>query len=286
MRLPFDPITAAAVFTLPESGGIFDPGFLAYLRELGRKRPSVLLFFPPKAAGTYLRAAAIDAAGGQLMRIVHAFGGREPSPYLPIFIRYFQGDPAEPVMVSHAHMQGFPVNLHLLEALDLRPVIMLRSVPDMLISYLEMLNSERVTPELWLNSMIPEKFLQMDFDAQADFIVDMLGPWYASYFATWLDYAREAPSQVCVLRYPDFIRDPVTTLETILRHSRVECPRARCAQALEQTWNERGAWRFNKGKHGRGADRFRDRHLERLESFLFRHYDLEAYRSDLLPQAA
>ena len=286
MRLPFDPVTAAAVFTLPDSGGAFDPAFRAYLRDLGRKRPSVLLFFPPKAAGTYLRAAAIDAAGGQLMRIVHAFGGREPTPYMPTFVRYLQGDPKEPVMVSHAHMQGFPVNLHFIEALDLKPVIMLRSVPDMLFSYLEMLNSEEVTPELWLNSMVPDTFKRMDFDAQADFIVDMLGPWYASYFATWLDYAGRTPSRVCVLRYADFISEPVNALETLLRHSGLEPSRARCEKALERTWKERGTWRFNKGEHGRGADRLRDRHLERVQSFLFKHYDLEPYRADLFPQAA
>ena len=182
MPLPNDALTTAATFTLPESLGAFDPDFRAYLHGLGQRRASVLLLFPPKAAGTYLRAAAIDAAGGELTRIVHAFGGRDATPYLPNFLKYFAEPPTQPVMVSHVHMQAFPANRRFIEAFDLKPVIMLRSVPDMLCSFIDMLNTEPLSPELWLNAMIPQDFPSRDADAQADFVIDMVAPWYASYF--------------------------------------------------------------------------------------------------------
>lgn len=283
MPLPLDPLTAAAVFTLPRSGGAFDPEFFAYLRDLGRRRASVLLCFPPKAAGTFLRAAVIDAAGGQLMRIVHAFGGREASPYLPIFLRYFSEPGTVPIMVSHVHMQAFPANRHFFDALDLKPVIMLRSVPDMLCSFIDMLNSEPITPELWINSQIPADFPQMTREAQADFIVDVMGPWYASYFATWLDYAREAPERVCVLDYTGFTRDPAGTLATLLRHSRVDVTPEACKIALDRAWTERRMHRFNHGQQGRGAARFGPDQLARIETLLFHRYDLSAYRHVLMP---
>ena len=40
-----------------------------------------------------------------------------------------------------------------------------------------------------------------------------MGPWYASYFATWLAFADEAPGCVLILNYDDFRTDPVTVLE-------------------------------------------------------------------------
>lgn len=285
MPLPLDALTAAAVFTLPESSGAFDRDFFAYLQKLGQRRRSVLLFFPPKAAGTYLRAAAIDAVSGQLTRIVHAFGGREATPYLPTFVRYLSGDPKAPPMVSQVHMQALPANRYFIEALDLKPVIMLRSVPDMLCSYLDMLNSEPITPELWVNSLIPENFASLDSDTQADFIVDVMGPWYASYFATWLDYLRKSPSRICALHYPDFKRDPVAVLQAVLHHSGLEQSRERCANALDLAWKERRLHRFNRGEEGRGVKRFRKRHIAHLEGLLFRHYDLSPFRDVLLPQA-
>jgi len=282
-RIPIDADLAKAVFTLPQSGGTFDPDFHAYLQKLGQRRRSVLLAFPPKSGGTFLRSAAIDAIGGQLMRIVHAYGGREASPYLPALLHYFSGDPTAPTMVTHVHMQALPANRHFIDALDLKPVIMLRSVPDMLCSYLDMLNAEPITPELWVNSLIPDNFAQLDPGTQADFIVDIMGPWYASYFATWLDYAQQHPARVCVLRYADFKRSPAAVLQTLLAHSGLESSEFMCKRAIDIAWKERALLRFNKGENGRGAARFHDCHLSHLETMLFRHYDLSAYRDDLLP---
>lgn len=284
MRIQIDADLARAIFTLPQSGGDFDPDFFAYLQKLGQRRRSVILAFPPKAAGTFLRSAAIDAIGGQLMQIVHAYGGREASPYLPTLLDYLSGDPTKPAMVTQVHMQALPANRHMMDALDLKPVIMLRSVPDMLCSYLDMLNAEPITPELWVNSLIPENFATLDADKQADFIVDIMGPWYASYFATWLDYAEQSPSRVCLLRYPEFKRDPVTTLRTLLAHCGFECSDFMCTRAIDIAWAERALLRFNKGEHGRGASRFHESHFARLETMLFGHYGLSAYRCDLLPE--
>ena len=43
-------------------------------------------------------------------------------------------------------MQALPANCHFIDALELRPVTMLRSVPDMLASYLDMLAAEPLSP--------------------------------------------------------------------------------------------------------------------------------------------
>ena len=66
------------------------------------------------------------------MRTVHAQGGRDASFYLPTFLMYYAGGfPARP-LVTHVHMQALPANRHFIEALDLKPVIMMRAIPDML----------------------------------------------------------------------------------------------------------------------------------------------------------
>lgn len=88
MLTPSDPAMEAIFTPLADDGG-FSPNIARYLCELGQARPSVVLAFPPKAAGTYLRSAAISAVGGQLVRTVQAQGGRDATSYLPTFILYY-----------------------------------------------------------------------------------------------------------------------------------------------------------------------------------------------------
>ena len=275
MPISFDLDASNAVFSLPDITGKYDAQFGAYLRKLGALRPLVMFAFPPKAAGTFLRTAAVEAVDGQLMRMTHAQGGRDATPYLPTFILYFAGGFPASTLVTHLHMQALPANRFLMEAFDLKPVIMIRDVADML--------DRDQSSDNWLNCQLPANFTTMDNEAKADFMIDMLGPWYASYFATWLSYAEEAPDRVCVLRYPDFTRDPAGALQTALRHSRIERSREQCQRAIDVTWQEREQHRFNMGLMGRGQYRFKPQQMERLERMLFRHYGLAQFRDELLP---
>ena len=282
-QFQLDEEAATAVFLLPDNNGAFDPEHAGYLRALGGRRPSVLLAFPPKCAGTFLRSAAIHAVDGQLIRVVHAQGGRDATPYLPVYIRYFALNFPPAPLVTHVHMQALPANRHFVEAFDLKPVVMLRSVPDMLVSYLDMLEKESAGASQWLNVAIPPSFVAMDAEAKADFLIDTMLPWYASFYATWLDYARAAPDRVCVLRYGDFKDDAAAVLQTLLRHSGFEVAEEMCELAVAAAWHSRHENRFNEGTEGRGRARFTDAQMRRIERMLIGYYGLDAWRAALLP---
>jgi hypothetical protein len=283
MPIFLDPKATNAAYAQPRNDGSFPPEFEAYLNELGESRPSVVLAFAPKAAGTFLRTAATDAVDGQLVRTVHAHGGRDASFYLPTFLLYYAGNfPAKP-LVTHVHMQALPGNRHFISALRLRPAIMLRAIPDMLASYADMLEPDPLSPENWLNIRVPISYPSLENEAKADFLVDMMGPWYASYFATWVDFAAQAPGQVLVLNYEDFRADPVTALEKLLDHSRLSRSRQQCQDALDGVWKERGRYRYNQGVSGRGAIRFNPAQLARLRRQVDFYPVLAPLRDTLIP---
>ena len=278
-----DPEANSAAFAQPRNDGSFPPDFADYLRELGDSRPSVVLAFAPKAAGTYLRSAAIDAVNGQLVRTSHAHGGRDASFYLPTFLMYYAGNfPAKP-LVTHVHMQALPANRHFIEALDLKPVIMIRAIPDMLASYADMLEPNPLSPDNWLNLRVPDNYPQLDKDAKGDFLVDMMGPWYASCFATWLDFAAREPDRVLVLDYDRFRADPAVTLEKLLAHSRLPRSLEQCRSALDAVWEDRGSYRFNHGVSGRGRERFTPAQIGRLKRQVDIYPELAAVRDALIP---
>ena len=263
-----DQVAIRAAFAQPNNDGTFPEAFRDYLLALGALRPSVILAFPPKAAGTFLRTAAIVATDGQLIRIVHAQGGRDAQPYLPVFLSYYLGALGPAPLVTHVHMQALPANRHFFEALDLRPVIMLRSVSDMLVSYRDMLESDPLATSNGLNCAIPAGFEGWTDDARNNFLIDVMGPWYAGYCATWLEFARDEPQRVCVLTYRDFLDDPAATLERLLAHAELPATRPVCEAAIEDVWRERTEHRFNRGETGRGLRTFSPRQIDRLGRLL------------------
>lgn len=279
----FDSAVADAIFTpLAEDGG-FDPDIAKYLSELGQARPSIVLAFPPKAAGTYLRSAAISAVGGQLVRTVQAQGGRDATFYLPTFILYYtRGIPSRP-LVTHVHMQALAANRRFIEALDLKPVVMIRSLADMLASYLDELEDQPLRPDKWLNIKVPSGYPAFSAERKGDFIIELIAPWYVSFFSTWWDYAKK-DARVLFLDYDDFRTDPAANLERLLTHSHVPRSRQQCQAALDEVWGERAVFRFNKGISGRGETRFTPAQMDRLRRMIAYYADLEPIAERLISQ--
>jgi hypothetical protein len=273
MTTGLDPTAIIAAFAQPDNDGSFAGAFGKYLAELGQRRPALIFAFPPKAAGTFLRTAAIVAVDGQLIRIVHAQGGRDAQPYLPLLITYYTGGMGEKTLVTHVHMQALLANRRLLEALDLKPVTMLRSIPDMLVSYWDMLETDDTALADGLNCHFPANFRSLSRPQKADFLVDVLAPWYVGYYATWLAYAEASPQRVCVLDYEGFLRSPDVTLETALAHAGLPRPRAICRAAVDEVWREKALFRFNRGQAARGRQYFSVQQIARIRRMLS-HYPI------------
>ena len=282
MQFQLDQASLQVVFDVPDNEGCFTPPQRAYLQTLGQRRPNVFLAFPPKAAGTFLRQAVIELIGGDLIRVVHAQGGRDAQPYLPTFVAYFNGGITDQPMVTHVHMQALPANIQFIEALGLRPIVMLRNIPDMLASYWDMLDQDPAALRQGLNCAIPITWTNWSDAAKADFLVDIMGPWYASFYATWLEYGREPQNRLCLLRYGDFIADPAAVLETMLRHSGIATSRDTCEGVIDALEIHRAELRFNKGVEGRAAGYFTDHHRMRLERMLSHYPATKARRDELL----
>lgn len=270
-----------ALYTLPNSDGRFAPAQQQLFRSLSAHRKAIVMAFPPKAAGTFLRTAVIKAVDGQLVRIVHAQAGRDATPYLPTLVRYFEGDLTDKTLVTHVHMLGLPANLHLLGAFGIKPIVMIRNIPDMLASYWDMLESDDQALHDGLNCHIPPNFRALARNAKADFIIDVLAPWYVNFYAGWIAHAEIAPAEVFLLDYRALRNMLVDVVENVLKHVGLTRDRATCEAAVAYAWDNREALRFNKGTTGRGTDYFRPAHLNRLTR-MAGHYPVLAKWRELL----
>lgn len=274
-----------AVFAQPDPEGAFESDYVAYLRGIGARRPVLFLAFAPKVAGTFFRQSAMEAVGGALFRTSHAQGGRDGTPYLPNLLACYL-DKDLPEIIVHIHMQAFTANRHILSALGIRPVIMLRNLPDTLASFLDMLETDPVSRAQCLNCVTPDNFVEMSRQQKIEFLLDIIAPWYASYFASWKSFVDQAPEQVCVLRYTDFCQDPAQSVHAALSHAGFSVGRDACAAAVERVWPNRDKLRFNKGKAGRGAAYFSASQIAEMSRKLSHYAHLKDWMPDLMGACA
>lgn len=258
----------SAAFSQPEMDGTFTGPLGDYLKNISQRRPVLLFAFPPKSAGTFLCMATVIAAGGHLVRAVHAQGGREAQLYLPVFLNYFNGGVCKGPMGVHAHMSARPGNAHFFEALNLRPIIMVRSLPDMLASLSDMFDSVPVSRSENISGAVPEDFPKFSRAQKADFLTEMITPWYVTYFASWFAYVEKMPERVLVLHYSDLLNDPQSLLEACLRHVGLSIPQEVVKAALDGVWQQRDKVRFNKGISGRGQEYFTPDHIARMQHMM------------------
>jgi hypothetical protein len=213
----FDPTATSAILANPRIDGAFEGAFGDYARALGARRPLVLLAFAPKSAGTFFRSAVIEAIDGQLGRIVHAEGGRDPVPYLPYLLSYFMGGVTADTLVTHVHMPASTANRHIIEAFDLKPIIMLRSIPDMLASFLDMLEKDPATP-IGLSFLVPDDFAAMPPRKR------------------WMRFGASAISSATIAHNAD-------GAGSILRRPRSSASRTRCLTTASSRLGVRSCWR-------------------------------------------
>lgn len=270
------------IFHQPSSDGRFDEESARIAGWLGARRPLMLLSFAPKAAGTFFRSALIKAINGQLVRVVHAQGGRDAQPYLPVFVEYYLGGASTKTLVAHIHMQALPSNTHFLEAFHLKPVIMLRNIADMLASYWDMLERAEQVKDMGVNFHIPADFAQWRKSSKQEFLIDILLPWYASYFASWRDYVAQAPDNVLTLRFTDLLSSPVQLMRAALNHSGIAATEKDCLNAFNEVWACRTKLRFNEGRVGRGQDYFSVAQRDHITDVISRYGNLGDWHTELL----
>jgi hypothetical protein len=206
-----------------------------------RRHPHLVIASFPKAASTYLHRALVAVTGFRPYLLCTAGHDNERNiepQAIPMFL-------AQPT-VSQEHMRATRPNIHWLQRMVIRPVVLVRNLFDTVVSSADHAMQESI---IGPNAHVPGTFRDWPREAQLDFIVRMGAPWYLTFFASWCDAAHEL--DVLWITYDDVVHDTPATLERVLAHSRAPLDRV----VLEARWSppDLGETRFNCGRAGRGA---------------------------------
>ncbi len=146
--------------------------------------------------------------------------------------------------VAQNHVRYSSWTAEMCREYDLRPVVLVRGLLDVIVSLRDHMRSEG---PVWHNFFAEAHHVELD-DAELELMIARLAlPWYINFYMGW----RQAPGTL-MIRYEDLIAAPAKVVGDILAFSGAEVAAAEVERVVEHVRGV-GESRFNVGVVGRGS---------------------------------
>ncbi len=226
--------------------------------------PRAFIAAMPRSASTYLSNLVVGSTGWPRAALRFSLDGHDQDVDLPTIRRF-----ATRSTVTQQHCRATESNLHLLQAFGVRPIVLVRDVPDALLSNAEFRDrggfagAER------------DPWPEIDPAFRLDVTVDELGPWYLSFYAGWTRADRESRLPLLRVSWDEVSSDPTKTLERI--HTFLELPsdHNELAAVVRRVDTQPERNRLVSAVSGRGGRALTPQQLERLAAMARAYPDID-----------
>jgi hypothetical protein len=164
--------------------------------------------------------------------------------------------------VTQQHCRASDANVQMMQAFDIRPVVLVRNIYDSVISLLDFYDSGAS-----FYSYYRADYGSLDRETKIDLIIDNFVPWYFQFVASWAAVEKRSALEMIWLTYEELIADKPATIQRVLDFYGLGAPLRGIRQMIEETETEKRKTRFNKGVAGRGASGLNERQKERIRAF-------------------
>lgn len=226
----------------------------------------VLITSMPKSGSTFLSKLLASLLGYQHGYFSFAYFNVEQELFVPkILDAYGQGT------VVQQHFKANEPNLRILKQFELRPVVLVRNLADVLVSVRDHLLRERTDniPSLFP----PAEFKDLSIENQLDYLIKFFAPWLIEFYVSWKQ-AEDCGTEMLWMRYEDCIDDWSAAVARILDFNRLAVNAESIARQLTEDMSL-GNTRLNKGIVGRGKQQLTAGQLEALEALMATYPQIE-----------
>lgn len=296
--MTFHEILCQLMMTLPTADGRILPAIREIIATGRGPNRQILLAYPPKVGGTFMRAALIrlleNHYAASLVRGSYANTDQSRDLYLPSLLQLHMSRQPQPIAaVMHLHMYPSRHVTEMIETFEIPVVIGTRPILDCLKSSIDMTEGMEADGTDIDDAIISngKPYVEMTAEERRHSVVHTVSLWYARFYAQWLRYDRECKAQMkpapLWVRYDELKEEPVALLMRMARHvdpdhrySETEA-NAALARSLEQ----KSELRFNKGVAGRGQAHFTPEEKRTIYDILAKAGEADLLRLGVLQPA-
>ena len=209
----------------------------------------------PKSASTFLKNLLVSLTGYRDVFMVYAAGQTEHEVYLPTLREYAHFD-----TVTQQHCRASDANVHMMQAFEIRPTVLVRNIFDSVMSLLDFYNNQGA----FHNSYFRADFQSLDEQTKVDLLIDNVIPWYMQFVASWSLVEKQKRLEINWLRYEDLISDKPAAVQGVLNFYGLGARTKDIEAKIAETESESRKIRFNKGVAGRGGTGLSDQQKDRI----------------------
>ncbi|MFT4251109.1 MAG: hypothetical protein QM608_01320 [Caulobacter sp.] len=267
--------------SLPSAEGEIHEPIKAAIRSIRTPNLQVILSYPPKVGGTFMRTALIHLLGKHyqagLSRGSYANSDHARDPYFPLVLNQHLVQGARPTAsVMHLHMYPNRHVTDILETFAIPVVVASRNIFDSLVSLMDMHEKAEAEGRRMDDALLHSgrSYYDMSPEERRHSLVHIAPLWYARFYGQWLGHhqSRQAEGQDAPLwlHYEQLRTDPRSVLAAIAAH--VDPDHAYTTDELDAAlaWSltDKERVRLNKGVSGRGEAFFTTAEKDAIRAIL------------------
>ena len=228
----------------------------------------IYLFCMPKSGSSFLTATIRELTGFKVVYSKYSVAGQNENLYLPNMLLTLNTN-----SFDKNHMHATDANMGLIDLFSIHPIILVRNIFDVLISYYDHLNMDRVKKtasysgqaNMAFLNFINERYYDLSDETKLDMLVDMAAPWDIKFYVSWYDKTIARGGDSLWITYEEFISNKIETVQKMLEIYKIEKSNTEIMAVLRMIdKNKEKTTGFNKGVSGRGKKILSDEQRNRI----------------------
>lgn len=147
----------------------------------------------------------------------------EQDLYLPNIERY-----TEVRTITKHHTLATSPNLDLIKTYNMRPIVLTRNLPDVIVS----LREHVIRTKRWPHFHLPLDFVDRTFNDQINFLIDFAVPWYLFFYNSWKTVEENDQMDLLFVDYAEIHSDKLQLFQKLTEYWNIPVSQDKIMQAI------------------------------------------------------
>ncbi|MEE8332971.1 MAG: sulfotransferase domain-containing protein [Alphaproteobacteria bacterium] len=208
------------------------------------------------ALGNHALIACMQKSGSSLLfEMIHHLTGWEKAFFSSAYFQNEQELDLPSILevvktdtVTQQHCRATEANIHIMQGLSIRPVVLVRNLADVVMSLVDYYDHGAL-----INTFLDAEWFNLSPASKCDYIIDHVMPWYVGFYTSWRRVEAASRLDCLFVHYEEMIADKPGTLRKVANFLGLEKSIDAYDAAIAAAEGDKAKTRFNKGIVGRGA---------------------------------